>query len=263
MRSTQGLQASVRQGADLGGLFQPVKTGAAARQARDWRAVGPGGLFRGSREPRFCGEHALGTQMSARDGIFAGDDPFALISDWMEAARATEIADPDAVALSTVDAEGMPNVRIVLMRKIENGTFYFFTNYESAKGQELLASGKASFVFHWKSLKRQIRVRGLVEKEDGAIADAYYAQRPLGSRVGAWASKQSRPLDRRATLEAEVERQQGLLGPEPSRPPFWGGFGIVPLEIEFWADGLYRLHDRYRWRRENVNESWVVQRLYP
>lgn len=201
--------------------------------------------------------------VSERTGIFAGDAPMQLIQTWMDEARGSEIADPDAAALASVDAEGLPNVRIVLVRRIDETALYFFSNYESAKGQELLSSGKAALVFHWKSLKRQVRVRGLVEKEDGEIADSYYAQRPLGSRIGAWASQQSRPLESREKLQDEVSRQQSALGEDPSRPPYWGGFRITPLEIEFWADGLYRLHDRYRWRREKVNGSWKVQRLYP
>lgn len=201
--------------------------------------------------------------MSERSGIFAGEDPFALIRAWIEEARGSEIADADAAALASVDPDGLPNVRVVLMRKIEADALYFFSNYESAKGRELLSSGKVALVFHWKSLKRQIRVRGLVEKEDGDIADAYYAQRPLGSRIGAWASQQSRPLESREKLQREVSEQQSLHGEDPARPPYWGGFKILPLEIEFWADGLYRLHDRYRWAREKVNGSWQIQRLYP
>lgn len=201
--------------------------------------------------------------MSERSGIFAGDDPFALIRAWMDEARGSEIADADAAALASVDPDGLPNVRVVLMRKIEADALYFFSNYESAKGHELLSSGKVALVFHWKSLKRQIRVRGLVAKEDGEIADAYYAQRPLGSRIGAWASQQSRPLESREKLQREVSEQQSVLGETPPRPVYWGGFKISPLEIEFWADGLYRLHDRYRWTREKVNESWQIQRLYP
>lgn len=201
--------------------------------------------------------------MTLRDGIFAGDDPFALTRAWMEEARAVEVADADAAALATVDEDGLPNVRIVLMRKIEDDAFVFFTNYESQKGQELLTAQKASFVLHWKSLKRQVRVRGLVEKEDGVVADAYYQGRPLGSRIGAWASKQSQPLAERAVLEQAVAAETQRLGETPPRPPFWGGFRIRPLEMEFWADGAFRLHDRFRWSREKVNKSWEIERLYP
>ncbi|MEL7114299.1 MAG: pyridoxamine 5'-phosphate oxidase [Pseudomonadota bacterium] len=201
--------------------------------------------------------------MTNRDGIFAGDDPFAIARAWLDEARETEIADPDAVALASVDASGMPNVRVVLMRGLEDDAFVFYTNYESAKGRELDGAGKAAFVLHWKSLKRQIRVRGLVSREDGATADAYYAARPLGSRVGAWASEQSRPLASRAVLEEAVERETARHGEAPARPPHWGGYRIRPLEMEFWCDGAYRLHDRFRWTRADLDTAWDVQRLYP
>jgi len=201
--------------------------------------------------------------MSERTGIFAGEDPFALVQSWLEEARATEPADPDAIALASVDADGMPNVRMVLLRGLEPEAFVFYTNYDSAKGQELSASGKAAFALHWKSLKRQVRVRGLVEKEDGEVADAYYASRALGSRIGAWASKQSRPLSSRAVLVAEAAKQGVLHGPNPKRPPNWGGFRIRPLEMEFWANGEFRLHDRFRWRRPDLDSAWDIQRLNP
>ena len=201
--------------------------------------------------------------MTDRNGIFAGDDPFALAKSWIDEARSSEPADADAIALASVDPDGLPNVRMVLLRGLEPDAFVFFTNYESAKGQELIASGKAAFVLHWKSLKRQIRVRGLVEKEDGQVADDYYASRPLGSRVGAWASAQSRPLSSKASLVAAAAKAGVTQGTNPKRPPFWGGFRIRPLEIEFWADGEFRLHDRFRWSRNMVNESWTIQRLNP
>ena len=201
--------------------------------------------------------------MTDRNGIFAGDDPFALAKSWIDEARKSEPADADAMALASVDADGLPNVRMVLLRGLEPDAFVFFTNYESAKGQELIASGKAAFVLHWKSLKRQIRVRGLVDKEDGAVADAYYGSRPLGSRVGAWASAQSRPLKSKASLVAAAATAGVTHGANPKRPPFWGGFRIRPLEIEFWADGEFRLHNRFRWTREKVNGTWTIQRLNP
>jgi len=181
----------------------------------------------------------------------------------MAEARETEIADPDAVALATVDDDGLPNVRVVLLRGLEPDAFVFYTNYDSRKAQELDGAGKAAFVLHWKSLKRQIRVRGLVEREDGATADAYYAARPLGSRIGAWASQQSRPLDSRGVLETAVKTMEERHGAAPERPPFWGGFRIRPVEMEFWSDGAYRLHDRFRWVRKSVREPWHIQRLYP
>ncbi len=201
--------------------------------------------------------------METRRGIFAGDDPFALIRDWMAAAAPGELSDPNAMALATVDTEGLPNVRIVLLKEIEDDAFVFYTNYESAKGQELIRSGKAAFVLHWKSLRRQVRVRGLVEQEQGTQADEYYASRPLGSRIGAWASQQSRPLDTKASLVAAVTRAGVTHGVNPSRPPFWGGFRIRPVEIEFWANGDFRLHDRFRWTRPSVTDQWDTQRLNP
>lgn len=201
--------------------------------------------------------------MSERDGIFAGDDPFAIARAWMAEATASEPNDPDAIALASVDADGLPNVRMVLLRQIEDAGFVFYTNYTSAKAQELDQAGKAAFVLHWKSLRRQIRVRGLVEREDGPQADAYFASRSLQSRLGAWSSQQSQPLASRAALMAEVARQTLRHGTNPPRPPFWGGFRIRPLEIEFWADGAFRLHDRFRWRREGLDEPWAVTRLNP
>ncbi len=206
--------------------------------------------------------------MSDRDGKFAGDDPFVLAQAWLAEAEATEINDPNAIALATVDGEGLPNVRMVLLKDIEvngdgTGAFVFYTNYDSQKGQEIAASGKAAFVMHWKSLRRQIRVRGTVTREDGPKADAYYASRSLKSRLGAWASQQSRPLSGRAHLMAEVAKVTAQHGPNPARPPFWGGFRIDPVEIEFWADGAFRLHDRFRWRKDAAAESWEVQRLNP
>jgi pyridoxamine 5'-phosphate oxidase len=139
----------------------------------------------------------------------------------------------------------------------------FYTNYQSDKGTELQSSGKAAFVLHWKSLRRQIRVRGLVEKEDGRAADAYYASRSLQSRIGAWASQQSKPLRSRAALLAEVAKITATKGPNPPRPPFWGGFRVTPVEIEFWADGAFRLHDRFKWRRDTTADDWAITRLNP
>ena len=201
--------------------------------------------------------------MADRGGIFAGDDPFALTKVWLEEARASEPNDPDAIALASVGEDGMPNVRMVLLRGIEADAFVFYTNYESAKGLELQASGKAAFVMHWKSLRRQIRVRGLVEKDESSKTDAYFAGRPLGSRIGAWASRQSRPLKSRAALVAAVAKAGMKHGANPARPPYWGGFRIWPLEMEFWANSEFRLHDRFRWERSTIESNWVVQRLCP
>ena len=198
-----------------------------------------------------------------RGGIFAGDDPFQLARDWLAEAEKTEPNDPNAIALATVDPAGLPNVRMVLLKDIEADAFVFYTNYGSAKGQEIEAAGKAAFVLHWKSLRRQIRVRGVTTREDGPQADDYYASRSLKSRLGAWASQQSQPLSSREALMAEAAKQALIRGPNPPRPPFWGGFRLRPVEIEFWADGAFRLHDRFRWTRPGVTDSWSIQRLNP
>lgn len=201
--------------------------------------------------------------MSDRGGIFAGDNPFEIARAWLADAEKSEPNDANAIALSTVDADGLPNARMVLLKEIEDNAFVFYTNYESQKAQELDQAGKAAFVLHWKSLGRQIRVRGLVEKEDGPKADEYYASRSLKSRLGAWASAQSRPLSSRASLMAEVAKVTAQKGTNPDRPPFWGGYRITPLEIEFWADGQFRLHDRFRWTREKTASEWAINRLNP
>jgi pyridoxamine 5'-phosphate oxidase len=201
--------------------------------------------------------------MTDRSGIFAGNDPFALAAGWLAEATKHELNDPNAMALSTVDAQGMPNARVVLLKEIEEGAFVFYTNYTSAKAVELDTAGKAAFVMHWKSLHRQIRARGLISREDGEKADAYYASRALGSRLGAWASDQSKPLENREALEKAVERAEQEQGQNPARPHFWGGYRLVPLEIEFWADGDARLHNRFQWRRAEVGAPWVITRLNP
>ena len=201
--------------------------------------------------------------MTDRSGIFAGDDPFAIARAWLAEAEKSEPNDPNAIALSTVGADGLPNARMVLLKEVEAEAFVFYTNYESAKAREIESAGKAAFVMHWKSLRRQIRVRGLTEREDGPSADAYFASRSLKSRLGAWASRQSRPLESRAALMAEVARVTARYGNTPPRPPFWGGIRIRPVEIEFWADGAFRLHDRFVWRRAAPGEAWEIERLNP
>ena len=201
--------------------------------------------------------------MSDRSGIFAGDDPFALARDWLAEASETEINDPNAMALSTVDATGMPNARVVLLKDIEEGAFVFYTNYTSAKAAELESAGKAAFVIHWKSLGRQIRARGIITREDGEKADAYYASRSLQSRQGAWASDQSKPLSNRETLQRALVDAIAKHGDDPARPPFWGGYRLTPLELEFWCDGPARLHDRFQWRRASVDAPWDITRLNP
>ena len=201
--------------------------------------------------------------MAQRNELFEGDNPFKISQRWLAEATKTEPNDPNAIALSTVDAEGMPNVRMVLLKEIEADAFVFYTNYDSKRGQEIIQSGKIAFVLHWKTLQRQIRVRGSVTKEDGSQADAYYSSRSLQSRLGAWSSAQSQPLSGRTDLMAEVAKQGALHGNNPSRPPFWGGFRIVPQQIEFWADGDFRLHDRFAWSRNDICDEWTVQRLSP
>jgi pyridoxamine 5'-phosphate oxidase len=202
-------------------------------------------------------------QDADRSGIFAGDDPFAIARAWLAEAEAVEINDPNAIALATVDAGGLPNARMVLLKEIEDDAFVFYTNSESRKAEEIEATGKAGLVMHWKSLRRQVRARGTVTREDGPQADAYYRSRSLPSRLGAWASRQSQPLASRAAMLAEVAKVTAAKGLSPARPPFWGGYRIVPSEIEFWADGRHRLHDRFRWTRDRPGEFWQVVRLNP
>jgi len=201
-------------------------------------------------------------------GIFAAEDPFTLARAWIAEAETTEPNDPSAVALATVDEDGLPNVRMVLLKEVEEspaeGGFVFYTNYESAKGRELAANPQAALVLHWKSLRRQVRVRGPVERVGGAQADAYFASRAYKSRVGAIASKQSRPLASRASLMADVAMVAARHPVNPPRPEHWGGFRIRPVEIEFWADGEFRLHDRFRWTRPAPDGTdWQVARLNP
>ncbi|WP_370212793.1 pyridoxamine 5'-phosphate oxidase [Roseovarius sp.] len=201
--------------------------------------------------------------MSDRTGIFAGDDPFEIARQWLGEAEASEPNDPNAMALATVDEHGLPNVRMVLLKTIAEDSIVFYTNYESAKGREIDGQGKAAMVLHWKSLRRQVRMRGLVTREEGPEADAYFASRSLQSRLGAWASEQSRPLASRQSLMAKVAKITATKGVSPDRPPYWGGYRITPLEIEFWADGAFRLHDRFVWRREKIGGAWNILRLNP
>jgi pyridoxamine 5'-phosphate oxidase len=208
------------------------------------------------------------TPATAADFSLA-DEPFALFANWLRDAEAGEPNDPNAMALATVDADGLPNVRMVLLKGVDGADathrgFVFYTNLESAKGRELLAAGKAALCFHWKSLRRQVRVRGLVSSVDDAEADAYFASRARGSRLGAWASAQSRPLESRFALEKAVAvvTARYPIGEIP-RPPHWSGFRVTPLEIEFWHDRPFRLHDRLVFRRSDTGAAWQTQRLYP
>lgn len=196
-------------------------------------------------------------------------DPFALFTEWFREAEASEPNDPNAMAIATVDADGMPNVRMVLLKGLDDAGgevrgFVFFTNFEGAKGRELLAHPKAALVFHWKSLQRQIRVRGTVTVVSDSEADAYFASRARLSRIGAWASAQSRPLEGRFALEASVVKYTAKFAVgEIPRPPYWSGFRITPVEIEFWKNGAFRLHDRVVFRRTSGDGPWSKTRLFP
>jgi pyridoxamine 5'-phosphate oxidase len=191
-------------------------------------------------------------------------EPFALFRAWMAEAEAAEPVDPEAMALATVDATGLPNVRMVLLKGADARGLVFYTNCESAKGGELAANPSAALLFYWKSLGRQIRVRGPVERASAAEADAYFATRHRESQIGAWASRQSRPLASRAALEAEVARlTETFAGGEVRRPDYWRGYRLLPLEIEFWKSGAFRLHDRIVFRRDTPHDSWTKTRLCP
>jgi len=196
------------------------------------------------------------------DNFTEADDPFALFADWFVEARKTEINDPEAMSLATVDADGLPDVRMVLCKQLDVEGVVFYSNVESAKGRELVDAPRAAVLFHWKSLRRQARFRGAVTQVSTAEADAYFHSRPRRSQVGAWASQQSRPLESRARLEALVGDFERKFGDgEIPRPDYWRGFRLTPVEIEFWADGAFRLHDRVRFTREGG--GWRRQRLFP
>lgn len=192
------------------------------------------------------------------------DEPFALFAAWMKEAEVTEPADPNAMALASADADGMPDVRMVLLKGLDARGFVFYTNLESRKGHELAANPKAALAFHWKSLKRQVRVRGLAERVSEVEADAYFAGRPRLSQIGAWASRQSSPLESRLAFEKAVALTTAkfAVGTVP-RPPYWSGFRLVPLAIEFWHDRPFRLHDRIEYARPGLDAPWTKTRLYP
>ena len=192
------------------------------------------------------------------------DDPFALFGAWFTEAEASEPNDPNAMALATVAADGMPSVRMVLLKGFDETGFVFFTNLESRKGEQLKANPKAALCFHWKTLQRSVRVEGLVTPVSPAEADAYFATRARSSRIGAWASKQSRPLASRFDLERRIAEYTARFGlGEVPRPPFWSGFRLAPLRIEFWKNGAFRLHDRLVFTRADLAEGWTIERLFP
>jgi len=194
----------------------------------------------------------------------AADDPFALFAAWLEEATASEPRDPTAMTLATVDGDGLPNARMVLLKGADARGFVFFTNMGSQKGRELDAHAKAALVFHWKSLNKQVRVRGHVEHVTDDEADAYFATRAKQAQIGAWASQQSRPLESRLAFEKAIAvyAAKYALGTVP-RPPYWSGYRIVPRVMEFWQDRPFRLHDRVEFRREAPGSPWRKTRLYP
>jgi pyridoxamine 5'-phosphate oxidase len=215
------------------------------------------------------GPNTHDTSTAAPD-FHAATDPYALFDQWFADAKAREINDANAMALATADPNGLPNVRMVLLNGSDGPEagaqrgFVFYTNYESAKGQELLANSQAALLFHWKSLRRQVRLRGPVTLTSAAEADAYFASRPRGSRVGAWASAQSRALAGRAELERVVAEVTAKYGDgDIPRPPHWSGFRVMPLEMEFWHDRPFRLHQRLVFRRASAAAAWQSTALFP
>jgi len=196
--------------------------------------------------------------------FFDVGDPLILFHEWMKEAQTSEPNDPTAMALSTVDEDGMPNVRMVLLKAVDSRGFVFYTNFESAKGCELLGQKKAALCFHWKSLRRQVRIRGGIETVSDEEADAYYNSRDRGSRIGAWASRQSRPMSDRFELEREVAKKAAkyAVGSIP-RPPYWSGFRLEPTSIEFWRDKPFRLHDRRFFIRKENEDNWSSEQLFP
>ena len=195
--------------------------------------------------------------------IFDGSDPILISKRWLEEAEKTELNDANAMALASVDQAGMPNVRMVLLKEIDETGFIFYTNYNSVKATEIFDSGKVALVIHWKSLRRQIRVRGEVEKTSEEQADKYFKTRSLNSRYGAIASEQSKPLSSRDELTQRVAAVMKSTSGNPERPKYWGGFKIKPIEIELWADGEDRLHNRFRYTGGSASHEWNSQRLFP
>lgn len=194
--------------------------------------------------------------------VFTRQEPIALFRDWLALAGKTEPNDPNAMALATVDADGLPDVRMVLLKDLDEAGLTFYTNLESSKGQQLAAHPKAAICFHWKTIRRQVRFRGAVEPVSASEADAYFATRSRGSRIGAWASAQSRPLEGRFALEAEIAKTTARFaaGTIP-RPDHWSGFRLVPSHIEFWVNRPFRLHDRLAFTRAGA--QWTTQKLFP
>ena len=207
---------------------------------------------------------SAGTPPPDDAALFAENEPFALFERWFKDAKLKEAADPNAMALSTADASGAPDVRMVLLKGLDGRGFVFYSNAESAKGRQLAENPRAALVFYWKSLKRQVRARGLIEPVSDAEADAYFQSRDRGARLGAWASAQSRPLEDRLSLEKRIAEYAAKFGlGEVPRPPYWRGWRLTPLSIEFWRDRPFRLHDRLVFERAEANAVWSKRRLYP
>ena len=197
-------------------------------------------------------------------GIQPRDDPMAMFRAWMEEAEKSEPNEPNAMSVATVDVAGRPNVRMVLLKSAEHGAFVFYTNLESAKGTELSGHPDAALCFHWKTMRRQVRVRGPVTRVSDEEADAYFASRPKDSQIGTWASAQSRPMEGRFAFEREIAKYAAKYAlTKVPRPPYWSGFRVTPLEIEFWRDRPFRLHDRLVYRREAIDSAWRTERLFP
>ncbi|MCO5130997.1 MAG: pyridoxamine 5'-phosphate oxidase [Xanthobacteraceae bacterium] len=194
----------------------------------------------------------------------AAEEPFGLFAGWLSEAQASEPNDPNAMALATVDADGLPDVRMVLMKGFDAAGFVFYSHLASQKGRELAGNPRAALLFHWKSLRRQVRIRGSVTPVSDAEADAYFATRPKQAQIGAWASKQSQPLESRFAFEQAIAKvaARHVLGEVP-RPPGWSGWRLTPLRIEFWHDRPFRLHDRVEFRRDNPDMAWTKTRMYP
>jgi pyridoxamine 5'-phosphate oxidase len=206
-------------------------------------------------------EHPIGLTVG---DFTAADEPFRLFAQWLDDATRTEPADPNAMAVATVDADGMPDVRMVLLKGFDESGLVFYTNLDSQKGRELDRNPKAALLFHWKSRNRQVRLRGVVTRVSEAEADGYFATRSRLSQIGAWASKQSAPLESRLAFEKAIARYTAkfAIGSVP-RPPHWSGFRIAPLSVEFWEDRPFRLHERIEFRRDGLGAPWSKTRLYP